>query len=138
VKTLGYSNQNEITPIRKWWTSRRPKYNKALAISWLISLVIYNGSVFTLDILFSQPDPDALFDWRFKIYFILLQLIGCLFVIGAANLLYSLGWLFDRRYNDKNTDTFRQKLFSIGYWTSISIPLLISICLTTNYILNIN
>ena len=136
VKTLDYSDQNLITSIKEWWANRRLRYNKALAISWSISLIIYNGSVFTLDILFSKPDPDALFDWQFKIYFILLQLIGCLFVIGVANLLYNFGLYFDRRYNDKSTDTFRQRLFNIGYWTSISIPLLISIWLTTNYILD--
>ena len=136
MKTLDHSDQNLITSIKEWWGKRRLSYNKALAISCSVSLIIYNGLIFTLDILFSIPDPDSLFDWRLKIYFILFQLIGGLFMIGVANLFYTLGLYFDKRYNDMSTETFRQRLFDIGYWTSISIPLLVSIWLTTNYILD--
>ena len=111
---------------KEWWRSRRKKYNSGLVVAGLLAFVCY----VIIGANFIMP-----FDDQFEITLLttVFQGVGYLIMIGIANLFYNLGYWADLKYNEKDSVTFRTRLFNIGYWFSFGLPFLIPIMLLLQY-----
>ena len=112
----------------QWWASRRVKYNAGLLIAGVIAFLAY--AILSITLIYPH-DPD------FEIYLftILFQAAGYLFMILIANLFYNLGPLIDEKQNKLNSETYRQRLFRLGFWFSICIPFLVPCFIVLEYFL---
>jgi hypothetical protein len=115
--------------IKEWWSQRRLNYNLGLIISGFIAFVLY----VILGINLIMP-----YDFEFKItlFTIVFQGIGYSVMIVIANLFYSLGVRKDLNYNKENTNDFRDNLYSLGFWFSVSLPFLAPIMIVISFFLN--
>ncbi|MGY3213913.1 hypothetical protein [Mucilaginibacter sp. HD30] len=107
----------------QWWQNRRAKYNKGLIVAGLLAFLLY-CIVGEIVIAPYEEFEVTLFTTGF-------QGIGYLIMMLVANLLYNLGFLFDRLFNKQNSESFRLNLFQLGYWFSVvlpfSIPVLVAV-----------
>lgn len=95
--------------IKKWWESRRLKYNIGIIISAISEAIL---SVIIATIAKNDWEPFGFIFW----------IAGFSLMIGLANIFYNLGYLMDIKYNKNNSENFRQRLFNLGFWGSVSIP----------------
>lgn len=111
---------------RVWWDSQRIKYN--------IGLFIAGGVVFILYIFLgtSLISPN---DETFEITFftITLQIVGYLFLMLIANILYGFASFLDVRMNKNENEKLRKQLFQIVFWVSVLLPFLIPLRLLIVY-----
>ncbi|MGD1319630.1 hypothetical protein [Chryseobacterium sp. 2R14A] len=114
--------------IRKWWNDKRYLYNLGLFISGIIAFVLY--VIVGVDLIMPYDE-----DFEITLFTIVFQGIGYLIMIVSANLFYSLGVSEDLNHNKENTDDFRENLFNLGFWFSVSLPFLAPLWLLISYFL---
>lgn len=112
---------------RKWWASRRLKYNKGLVIAGITAFIFY---AVLGEILIMPYDSE----FEITLFTIAFQGIGYLFMMLIANLFYNLGHIADNMFNKDNSDQFRKRLFNFGYWFSFGLPFLIPTMIVVMYI----
>jgi hypothetical protein len=112
--------------IKTWWASRRRKYNMGLLLAGILAFILYAILGMTLIAPYDNEFEITLFTTFF-------QGVGYLLMIGIANLFYGLGPYVDRRYNKKDDQIFRQRLFNLGYWGSFALPFLIPLFILISY-----
>jgi len=119
-------NNNSIPTIQEWWETRRNKYNTGLIISGIVSFILY----IVLGSFLIAP-----YDYEFEITIFSMIFQGFFFLITIliANLFYNLGAFTDKHYNKKNDEKFRQRIYNLGYWFSVGLPLLIPIIIIIKY-----
>ncbi|MCX8525953.1 hypothetical protein OF897_18725 [Chryseobacterium formosus] len=121
------SNLTE-SQIREWWNDKRYLYNLGLFISGIIAFVLY----VIVGINLIMPYDEG---FEITLFTIVFQGIGYLIMIVFANLLYSLGVAENLNHNKENTDDFRENLFNLGFWFSVSLPFLAPLWLFISYFL---
>lgn len=111
---------------KKWWKDHRRKYNIALVIAGIISFICY---------VIVGANLIMPFDGEFEItiFTTFFQGVGYLILILIANVFYNLGYIVDNAFNEGNNEKFRQNVFKIGYWFSVSLPFLIPLLLVFQY-----
>jgi hypothetical protein len=114
--------------IIKWWKDRRFKYNRGLIIAGILAFMLYA----ILGSLLIAPHDN---DFEISLFTIFIQGIGYLIMIGIANILYGLGSIVDRSYNNSNAEQFRIKLFKVGFWGSICLPFIIPLLIILKFLL---
>lgn len=118
------SIENGISAGQWWWAQRR-RYNKGLLISGFIAFMLYCilGPIFIAP---HEEFEETIFEMAFQ---------GCAYLMAmvVANLCYSLGWLVDVLFNKSNSQTFRERLFSIGYWFSFALPIILIISIMIKF-----
>lgn len=114
--------------IKEWWSKKRAFYNYGLLVSGFIAFVLY----VILGVNFIMPYDD---EFEITLFTIIFQGIGYSFFILIANTCYSLGLSFDLTSNADNSELFRQKLFNLGFWISVSLPFLAPLMLLISYFL---
>lgn len=115
--------------IKEWWSQRRLNYNLGLIISGFIAFVLY----VILGINLIMPYD---FEFEITLFTIVFQGIGYLVMIVIANLFYSLGVRQDLNCNKGNTNDFRENLYNLGFWFSVSLPFLAPGMIVISYFLN--
>src|ERR1035438_4076478 len=113
------------TNISGWWAKKRLKYNLGLVVSDIIAFIAY-ATILSIK---SSNDVNNMDTDKYEItlFTSLFQGIGYLMMIGIANLFYFLGPLFDKVFNKKGTEKFRNRLFNIGFYFSCALPFTIPI-----------
>jgi len=115
--------------IKDWWTEKRSKYNVGLIVSGILAFILY----VILGVNLIMPYDE---DFEITLFTIVPQGIGYLIMILIANLLYSLGFSCDLNHNKENTEKFRENLFHLGFWLSVSLPFLAPLMILISYFLN--
>ena len=105
----------------QWWAARRRHYNIGLIISGIIAFICYVTVVWT----FEDRFPEA----EVTIFTTFFQGLGYLVMIGVANLLFFLGPISERVIRPINPLHFRMLAYRMGFWGSVSLPILIPIIL---------
>lgn len=108
-----------------WWKNKRFSYNIGLIISGVLSYITYS-------IIVNHVVPFRTDD-GFVIFEIFFQGIAYLFMMGIANIFYSLGPFAEKIINPKNVSKFRKRLFHFGLFFSCSLPFLIPILVLFKY-----
>ncbi|WP_454803503.1 hypothetical protein [Mucilaginibacter phyllosphaerae] len=111
---------------RNWWRKRRLQYNNFLATAGIVAFFCYA-------ILGSLLIAPYVNDFEITLFTIMFQGIGYLIMMGVANIFYNLGYWIDKKYNNKNSETFRSNLYKLGCWFSCSLPFLIPIIIIIEY-----
>jgi hypothetical protein len=92
---------------KNWWKTNRRQYNIGLIVAGFIAYIIF----------------FAIEGYKnFTLFVLIFQGIGSLFILGIANLFYSLGRFGDKLFNKKDSDVFRKRLFNFGFGFSILLP----------------
>jgi hypothetical protein len=117
---------NHTLTSREWWSNKRGKYNLALVVAGVTAFLAYA----ILGGLLIAP-----YDHNFEVtlFTIFFQGIGYLFMMLIANLLYNLGHLVDKKFNTDNSQSYRQRLFILGFWFSVGLPFLVPILIIVEY-----
>jgi MFS family permease len=99
-----------------WWFDNRWRYNKGLLAAGFIAFLLYNilGPIII--------DPIEEFDETGVL--MALHLIAYFIAMCVANVFYTLGYLVDVVLNTRDSISFREDLFKLGYWFSVSLPIL--------------
>src|SRR5688572_26351779 len=118
-------NRNKF--ISLWWSKRRKRYNVGLILAGITAFLLST-------ILASYLIAPYVDDFEISLFTILFQATGYLFMMGIANLLYFLGPAFDRIFNKEDSERFRIRLFNLGYWFSIGLPLIIPVIIVIEYL----
>ena len=105
----------------QWWAARRGRYNMGLIISGIIAFICYVTVVWT----FEDRIPEA----EVTIFTTLIQGFGYLVMIGVANVFFFLGPISEQAIRPKDPLRFRMYTYRMGFWGSVSLPLLIPILL---------
>src|SRR5436189_4656661 len=116
-----------MLPSKDWWAARRLRYNIGLIIAGVTAFVCY---VVLGEFLIMPYDKE----YETTLFTIFFQGIGYLFMIGIANIFYNLGRWTDRHFNTRDSQTFRQRLFNLGFWFSFGLPFLIPILIIVVYL----
>ena len=111
---------------KEWWEERRLLYNIGLVAAGVLAFICY---AFVDVALISPHDTED----EISIFTIVFQGIGYLCMIGVANIFYLLGYFVDNKYNKKNSDVFRVRLFRLGFWFSFMLPFSIPVLLILKY-----
>lgn len=90
--------------VSDWWEGRRLRYNLGLIISGVTAFIAYSSIGFEL-----------LDDFEVTFFTTLFQGFGYLIMMGAANVFYLLGEFADKKYNVKNNELFRKRLYNFGF-----------------------
>lgn len=115
--------------IKNWWSKKRFEYNVGLVISGIVAFILYAF----LGIILIAPYE---IEFEITLFTIVFQGLGYLFMILIANLFFSLGYFYDKNYNTENSEKYRERLFSLGFWFSNSIPFLVPLNIIIIYFLN--
>ncbi len=115
--------------IKNWWSKKRFEYNVGLVISGIVAFILYAF----LGIILIAPYE---IEFEITLFTIVFQGLGYLFMILIANLFFSLGYFYDKNYNTENSEKNRERLFSLGFWFSNSIPFLVPLNIIIIYFLN--
>jgi uncharacterized membrane protein len=124
LKSMYKENNNQI---KDWWSKKRALYNAGIFISGIISFILYCF----VGYVFIYPIDEEFEITLFTIFF---QGIGYAFFIIIANLFYNLGYILDISLNENNSESYRNKLFKIGFITTIAFPFSIPILLFIEYL----
>jgi hypothetical protein len=108
------SNKEKTEIIKLWWFKKRTEYNKGLVISGFIAFVLYC----IIGPIILEPRVE----FEVTLFTTLFQGIAYLMAMALANVFYTLGSVTDLLLNKANSNTFRETLFSLGYWLSVSLP----------------
>lgn len=119
-------NDHTLTS-KQWWWSNRLKYNKGLIITGFIAFMLYCilGEIVIAP---REEFEETIFEMAF-------QCTGYLIMMIIANAFYTLGWLIDILLNKSNSQLFRERLFSIGYWFSFALPILIILSVMARFLI---
>ncbi|MGL4630049.1 MAG: hypothetical protein ACRCVT_02490 [Leadbetterella sp.] len=111
---------------KEWWSSKRINYNLGLIASGIIAFFLYAvlGSI-----LIAPYDSE----FEITLFTIFFQGIAYLFMMGFANLFYGLGYQIDINFNKTNSETFRKRLYRLGYWFSFGLPFLVPVMVVVVY-----
>jgi len=109
---------------KEWWAKRRLRYNIGLLVAGFGALILFL-------IIGSPPHKFSPDDDGINI---VLQGPAYLFMIGIANVFYYLGYYVDSKYNKDNTDSFRKKLYNLGFWFSVGLPFLLPLLLLIDWL----
>jgi hypothetical protein len=124
------ANENEYSESRTdWWKNRRRKYNVGLVISGITAFIL---NVIIGSLLIAPYD----YEFEITLFTIGFQGTGYLIMMGVANQLYNLGPWADINYNKNNDLKFRQNLFNLGFWFSVSLPFAIPLVLVLTYLIS--
>jgi len=127
--TNSISNMNieRISISRKWWWSKRLKFNKGLVIAGFIAFLLYCilGPIIIAP---HEEFEETIFEMAF-------QGAGYLFMIGIANIFYFFGSATDLLFNRNNNQLFRERLFGLGYWFSFSLPILLILSVILRFLI---
>ncbi|HVW97663.1 MAG TPA: hypothetical protein VHA56_16940 [Mucilaginibacter sp.] len=106
----------EDVSAEEWWRFNRLKYNKGLIIAGFIAFLLY-CALGEIIIARHEEFEETIFEMIFQggLYFIMILI---------ANIFYSLGCVIDKLFNTKNSHPFRERLFALGYWFSVSLPII--------------
>jgi hypothetical protein len=118
-----------IEALGQWWTIKRAKYNISLIISGALAFVIF----LIVGLIFRCPSDD---EFEITLFTIVFQGFGLLLFMLIANVFFSLGYFVDRVFNKKDSQHFRERLFAIGLWFSVSLPFLIPLLTVVKYLLS--
>jgi hypothetical protein len=112
---------------RNWWWSKRCKYNKGLIIAGFITFLLYCilGPIIIAP---HEEFEETIFEMAF-------QGVGYFFLMVVANVIYSSGWLIDAAFNKNDSQSFRERLFALGYWFSFSLPILLILSIMTRFLI---
>lgn len=112
---------------KDWWANRRKKYNKGLVLAGITAFICYAilGSY-----LIAPYDNE----FEITLFTIFFQGVGYLIMMAIANLFYNLGYWADKNFNKDNSEKFRQRLFSFGFWLSCGLPFLIPVLTIVIYL----
>lgn len=99
---------------RIWWNSRRIQYNKGLFIAGILAFILY----IILGNRLIAPHEET---FEITFFTVLLKIIGYLFMMLVANVLYELGSIFDVRLNKNENEQFRKNLYQTGFWFSMAL-----------------
>jgi hypothetical protein len=119
---------NRTAVTKQWWSSKRIKYNKGLLIAGFVALILYC----TLGPIFIAPHAVEFEETIFEMAF---QGVAYLIMMIIANVFYTLGSLIDISLNTNNSQRFRNRLFSLGYWFSVALPSLIILSIMLRFYL---
>lgn len=112
----------EKSIIKKWWRGKRLKYNIGLIVSCLAALLVFSvlGGIIGFN---NDYRPENLI----MLAIIITPVLSGLFIVGMllANILYSFLSLIDLKFNKKNIQSFRIRLYRIYYWVSFALPVII-------------
>jgi hypothetical protein len=112
---------------RKWWWSQRCRYNKGLFAAGAIAFFLYSVLGEIIVARYTEFE-ETIFEMAFQ--------GGCyLFLMAAANILYTLGSIVDILFNRYNNQRFRQRLFAIGYCFSFAAPILLILSIMTRFLI---
>jgi len=105
--------------IKIWWRQKRRFYNAGfynagLIVAGILAFLAYAVLVEVL------PNNDG--GLEITLFTTAFQGFGYLFMMLIANLFYNLGPFVDRRFNHKNSEIFRRKLFILGCTFSFALP----------------
>jgi hypothetical protein len=116
-----------ISVSKKWWWANRCKYNKGLIIAGFIAFLLYCilGPIIIAP---HEEFEETIFEMAF-------QGGAYLFMMVAANAIYSLGWMIDIVFNKSNSQRFRERLFALGYWFSFSLPILLILSVMARFLI---
>ncbi len=96
------------------------KYNVGLVIAGISAFILYITILEIKSGMDTQNmDPEK---YEFTLFTTLFQGIGYLIMMGIANLFYFLGPFSDKIFNRKNSESFRNKLYTAGFWFSCLLP----------------
>lgn len=100
---------------KQWWWSNRFRYNKGLIIAGIIAFMLYCilGQIIIAP---HEEFEETLFEMVF-------QGAGYVIMMIIANTFYTLGWIIDLLLNKSNSQSFRKRLFALGYWFSFALPI---------------
>ncbi len=112
---------------RQWWFHKRITYNKGLIIAGIVAFLLYC----ILGQLIIAPRGD----FEVTLFTTFFQGFAYLFMIGIANAFYSLGWIMDISFNKNDDLRFRERLFALGYWFSISLPILLILSIMIRFLI---
>ena len=110
-----FLKENKKDEAEEWWANKRSNFNRALlftallsAISILIFLQLLNAFYLSLWQLFLG----------FTIYLI---------YMGSANLVFGIGLTIEKTQSPTPLDAFRQKTYSLLFWTANAIPIIFAL-----------
>ena len=110
-----FLKENKRDEAEEWWANKRSDFNRALlfiallsAISMLVFLQLLNAFYLSLWQLFIG----------FTIYLI---------YMGSANLVFSVGLSIEKIQSPNPLDAFRQKTYSLLFWTANAIPIIFTL-----------
>jgi len=112
---------------KKWWCYNRLRYNKGLLIAGFIAFLLYCilGPIIIAP---HEEFEETIFEMTFQggLY---------LWMIIVANIFYNIGATIDEYFNKNNTQSFRERLFAIGYWFSFSLPILLILSVMVRFLI---
>jgi hypothetical protein len=114
LKLVSNMNIEDRVASKQWWSSKRLKYNTGLYLACFIAFLL--SCVF--DGIMAPPSEGFNEIDMISIWFVLLVMM-C-----VANCFYSAAWIIDTTFNKNNSQLFRERLFSLGYWFSFALPIL--------------
>jgi hypothetical protein len=117
---------SNILTSKQWWAQKRIKYNVGLIIAGITAFFAYA----ILGGLLIAPYVN---DFEITLFTIFFQGVGYLIMMLVANIFYNLGHYVDKHYNKTNSSAFRQRLFNLGFWFSVSLPFLIPLLIVIEY-----
>ena len=120
------SKDNTNLTSKQWWAKRRAKFNAGLIIAGISAFFAY---AILGEFLIAPYDNN----FEVTLFTIIFQGIGYLFMMLIANIFYNLGPYIDKHYNKTNSDQYRQRLFNLGFWFSVSLPFLIPLLIVVEY-----
>jgi hypothetical protein len=115
---------------RKWWESRRLRYNLGLVIAGILTFIVTEFVSYRFIAPYDRSFNPA------PLFVIIPQGLGYLCMMGVANVMYILGYVIDVRYNITGKDSFRKRLFNFGFWFSVGLPFIIPLSLFVEYLLS--
>ncbi len=118
-------DNNSLTR-KQWWAKKRIKYNWGLVVAGFAAFIAY---AILGGILIAPYDND----FEVTLFTMFFQGIGYLFMVLIANLFYNHGPYVDNRFNKDNSNSFRERLFNLGYWFSVGLPFFIPILIVVTY-----
>jgi hypothetical protein len=120
-------NNIDLSAPKTWWLHKRLAYNKGLLIAGFTAFLLYCilGPIIIAP---HEEFEETLFEIAF-------QGVAYLIMMGIANIFYTLGWVVDISYNQNNSQCFRERLFSLGYWFSFALPILLILSVMARFLI---
>ena len=121
--------RNDLSSSKIWWNKRRRKYNYGLIVSGILAFALY---IFVVEFIVLKSEKN--WDGELTLFSFAFQMIGFIVLVGIANLFYNLGAFSERLVKPKNIEQYRRRIFSIGYWYSCLLPLIVPLSLLADYL----
>jgi len=120
-------NAETITDPKVWWRYNRYNYNKGLLIAGFTAFILYCilGEIIIAP---HEEFEETIFEMAF-------QGGGYFFMMILANIFYSLGWIVDISFNKNNSRLFRERLYALGYWFSLALPILLILSVMVRFLI---